>query len=225
MAHSFSWLVFVCWCGGLSCVQSNDDLQFDENRRVSQNAILYQDSPHCLQRITQVWTQNNGYSTARDLIPLNETALARFHEARSGQRVAFLPLSLPVSQSCLAVCVNEGTAEDHIYDPLPHLIYSEQAPEQEQEQHLAAGGQDDDIDRDKDKDRDRDRADRHQLLDWNYECRVAEVSVISFQPEELTLVWIDTLNAGIIISLLCLTLLPSYNICGSMLHHLYSPAW
>jgi hypothetical protein len=166
----YFWLVLV-WYGGVTLVQS-DELKFDERRHLAQNAILYQNTTHCRDKITHIWRENNGYSNARDLVALQESELAKFYEANKD-----LAAAAAVSAStCLAVCVNEGTAKEHLYHPLPFLTYSEQMPFPPTAAAITA--------------------DRHQLLDWNYQCRIAEVSVISFSPEPLTLVWVDLMNPG-----------------------------
>ena len=81
----------------------------------------------------------------------------------------------------MAVCVNVGTESAHLYHPLRVLTYTEQLlpPSDTEESDTHAFP-----------------VDRQQLLDWQYQCRIAEVSVVSHLPTAVTLVWVDELNPG-----------------------------
>mmetsp|Transcript_21451 Transcript_21451/g.36112 ORF Transcript_21451/g.36112 Transcript_21451/m.36112 type:complete len:523 (-) Transcript_21451:203-1771(-) len=142
-------------------------LEFDDARHLASNYILHRNSSHCQEKVANMWTENNRYAHSREIVALSETELLAL-SILNGDNSA----SNSSDQSCVAVCVNVGTAEQHLHSPLPYLIYTEAS---------AASAS----------------ADRRQLLDWNRHCREAEVSVISFIPDTtLSLVWIDTANPG-----------------------------
>lgn len=154
---------------------------YDENHVLSQNAILYQNTDHCRDKVTQMWNENNGYASARELIALSENELGQFQHSSGGGETS----------QCFAACVNVGTPESHIYHPLSHLTYIEQKEEMEiWSAESAITG--DEVSAASNRARDSHR----QLLDWSRECRAAEVSVVSFLPASLALLWMDSLNPG-----------------------------
>lgn len=150
----------VAWC--IVAVSSNV-LRYNERRHISHNAIVVQNTSHCIEKVTQMWTENNGYSHSRDIVILSGSDLDKFYNGSNSDQ----------SVDCLAVCVNMGTPEEFVHHPLPYLTF---------QQNGSSSKSDADMNTDS----------RYQLLDWNYNCRVAEVSVISFMPEALVLLWVDT---------------------------------
>jgi hypothetical protein len=95
-----------------------ETLEFDVNRRLSRNSILYQDSAFCQKKIEKAWNSGNPYADARNLIPISDSMLQSFVDSEA----------TTVDAKCLAVCVDTGLAEDLISYPLPFYVYSESTP-------------------------------------------------------------------------------------------------
>ena len=189
--HRNSFLLIIIIVTLILLVESQETLNkdffydqyYDNNQKLSSNLIIIQqndnnnnnninnddDDSHCYNKIiNNIWNQRNSYSNSRVAVEVDNEEINKFFNKNNKKKEQE---DGSKESNCKAVCVNIGTAKELLYHPLPFLKYSED--------------QDDDEDEDEEK-----------LLDWNYHCRVVEVSVVSFLPEELSLVWIDLLNPG-----------------------------
>jgi hypothetical protein len=106
-----------------------ETLEFDVNRRLSRNSILYQDSAYCQKKIETRWNQNNPYANARNLIPMSSSILQSFVDSEAKTNV---------ETTCFAVCVDTGLAEDLIPYPVPFYVYAEHSALDDSENDLTS---------------------------------------------------------------------------------------
>lgn len=93
-----------------------DTLQFDSNRRLTRNSILYQDTAFCRGKVQNAWKFGNPYTDARNFVAMNDSMIQSFVD--SGVKDVY-------ETKCFAVCVDVGLAEDLIPYPVPFYIYTE----------------------------------------------------------------------------------------------------
>lgn len=165
-------------------ISSLQDLEFDKNRHLAKNYLLYLDSPSCPELTEVVW--NMRHNEEREPLKLSHQSLLAQHLFGEDYMHAVTTHTLSNSgdsgSPCAAVCLDIGTPLDLAVYPLPNKVHKI-SKYSHKEHHL-----------NEDEDEEAYQTELEYAQFVSVDCQGAEVGFINWSNRTATIYWVNHHN-------------------------------